>query len=95
MAYVYLLHFDAPLDQFQHYTGSCEDLARRLDQHARGKAAQLTRRLAAAGIAFSVGGVWEYETQLLARRGEIRTKKSGAARCCTICRAERKGADEL
>lgn len=87
MPYVYLLHFDAPLEQFQHYTGSCEDLSRRLDQHASGKAAQLTRRFARAGIAFAVGGVWEYATRLEARRGEIKVKKAGTARRCCICRA--------
>ncbi len=93
VAYVYLLHFDAPLEQFQHYTGSCEDLARRLDQHAKGKAAQLTRRFAVAGIAFSVGAVWEHATRLEARRAEIRVKRGGAAkRCCGICRGLREDA---
>ena len=88
MAWVYLLHFDAPLEQFQHYTGSCEDLARRLDQHAKGSAAQLTRRFAEAGIAFTVGGLWEHETQLEARRAERKVKKAGSARRCCVCRGE-------
>ena len=30
MHYVYLLHFDAPLEHNQHYIGSAIDLARRL-----------------------------------------------------------------
>jgi predicted GIY-YIG superfamily endonuclease len=89
VAYVYLLHFDAPLEHTQHYTGSCQDLAVRLDQHARGAAAQFTRRFAAAGIAFAVGAVWEYPTQLEARRAERRVKKAGGARRCCICRAQR------
>jgi predicted GIY-YIG superfamily endonuclease len=84
-----LLHFDAPLEHTQHYTGSCEDLARRLDQHASGHAAQLTRRFAAAGIAFAVGAICEYSTRLEARRGEIRLKRAGSARRCSICREQR------
>ena len=87
MAYVYLLHFDAPLEHTQHYIGSCEDLARRLDQHSHGRAAQLTRRFAAARIGFVVGAVWEYATRLEARRAERRVKGAGSARRCCICRA--------
>jgi predicted GIY-YIG superfamily endonuclease len=86
--YVYLLHFEAPLEHTQHYTGSCEDVARRLDQHASGRAAQLTRRFATAGIAFAVGAICEYPTRLEARRAERRLKRAGSARRCCICRGE-------
>jgi len=74
MPWVYLLHFDERLDQFQHYIGSCEDLSVRLEQHAKGRAAQLTTRFARAGIGFAVGGVWEHGTRLEARRGERAVK---------------------
>jgi predicted GIY-YIG superfamily endonuclease len=93
VAYVYLLHFDAPLEHTQHYTGSCDDLARRLDEHSHGRAAQLTRRFAAAGVAFVVGAVWEYPTRLDARRAERRVKVAGSARRCCICRARRAGSE--
>lgn len=86
MPYVYLLHFDAPLERRQHYIGSCEDLARRLDEHAKGRGAQLTRRFVAAGIAFTVGAFWEHESYLEARRAERKVKTAGSARRCCICR---------
>ncbi len=86
MTYVYLLHFETPLEHKQHYTGSCDDIARRLDQHANGSAAQLTRRFAAAGITFAVGAICEYPTRVDARRAEVRLKRANSAKRCAICR---------
>ena len=89
MTYVYLLHFDERLDQFQHYVGSCEDLSVRLDQHARGRGAQLTTRFSRAGIGFVIGGLWEHETLTEGRQGELFIKRNIAGKCC-ICRTVKK-----
>lgn len=85
MHYVYLLHFDAPLEHNQHYIGSALDLARRLDQHASAHGAQLTRRFARAGISFRVGGLWTYGSHIEAVQAERRLKRSASAKRCCFC----------
>ncbi len=86
MAYVYMLHFDAPLEHQQHYVGSCTDLDIRMKKHASGTGAVLTRRFYRAGITFVVAATWEHDTNLDARRAERKVKKAGSARKCPICK---------
>ncbi len=85
MPYVYLLHFEAPVDGKQHYIGSCNDMEKRMALHRAGRAAVLTRRLHGAGIAFVIANTWEFETSLEAIRAERATKRATAGRRCSIC----------
>jgi hypothetical protein len=85
--YVYLLHFARPISPgkhtCQHYLGTCDDLAARIQQHERGgsQAARLTQVAHGRGIAFTVARVWlggrELERRLKARHE--------SPRLCPIC----------
>lgn len=49
---LYLLHFDKPLNNFQHYLGCCSEhgLEARLLRHARGQGSALTKRVSERNI---------------------------------------------
>jgi len=48
---IYLLHFDQPYKHAKHYTGWTEDLLHRLDRHAAGNGARLSRSSGKPGSA--------------------------------------------
>ena len=50
---VYLLHFSQPYKHAAHYTGSTNNLTKRLDQHAKGQEARLLAVVHAAGITWT------------------------------------------
>lgn len=84
---VYLLHFSRPFGHAKHYLGHAVNLERRLEEHARGRGANLVRHALAAGIKFKLARTWEgvdrYEERRLKNRG-------GKARMCPLCRARRR-----
>lgn len=87
MNYVYLLHFAQPISPgkhtCQHYLGTCEDLAARIQQHERGGslAARLTQVAHERGIAFTVARVWQGGRELERRL----KRRKGSPRLCPIC----------
>lgn len=89
MSYVYLLHFERPISPkhtCQHYLGTAEDLAGRIQQHERGGrlAARLCQVAHERGIAFRVARVW-----LGGRELERRLKdRKGSPRLCPLCAGE-------
>lgn len=85
MAYVYLLHFDAPISPThtaQHYLGYTDCLQRRIDAHRKGQAARLTQVAHERGITFQVARVWRNGTRSLERR--LKNRKNHR-RLCPIC----------
>lgn len=89
MSYVYLLHFERPISArhtCQHYLGTADNLATRIQQHERGgsMAARLCQVAHERGIAFRVARVW-----LGGRELERRLKgRHGAPRLCPFCAGE-------
>lgn len=87
MSYVYLLHFEAPIapgrHTCQHYVGTCDDLAARIEQHARGSsdAARLTQVAHERGISFEVVRVWSGGRELERR---LKARKE-SPRFCPVC----------
>lgn len=94
MGYVYLLHFDRrinPERPAQHYLGYAADLARRIQQHARGRrynsqggstgCARLCEVAHERGIGFHVARVWVGDREL-----ERRLKRwKQMTRYCPVC----------
>lgn len=62
MCYVYLLHFLSPIapgrHTTQHYIGTAEDLAARIQAHSLGHGARLVQVALERGIKFQVVRVW-------------------------------------
>lgn len=54
----YLIHFDEPIGNSQHYLGYASDLRVRIAQHRSGKAAKLTTIAKSRGISWRVVRVW-------------------------------------
>ena len=84
---MYLLHFDRPLSNRQHYLGSTLEARKgaRWLSHAKGQGGAFTRRFAKAGIGFQVAAVWPISCRLV----EHDRKKHGHLdRLCPICRGE-------
>lgn len=84
MCYIYLLHFSekiSPKHTCQHYIGSTDDLAERLERHRSGNGARLVEVATARGISFSVVRVWQGE------RGDEKRLKAWAKgpKLCPIC----------
>ena len=57
---IYLLHFHSRLSgHAQHYMGSTDNLARRLEMHLNGHGARIMAAVAEAGITWEVARTWE------------------------------------
>lgn len=94
MGYVYLLHFDKPINPerpAQHYLGYADDLARRIQTHQRGRryswsggftgCSRLCEVAHQRGIGFQVARVWMGDRELERRlKG---WKQMG--RYCPVC----------
>ena len=70
MFYVYILENDTT---HQYYTGSTDDLTRRLDEHASGKS-RFTRHKGPWKLVYSKG--FETRSQAVRREMEIKNKKN-------------------
>lgn len=84
MAYIYLLHFDSPISPdhtTQHYTGSADDINRRIREHQQGYGSRLTQVALERNNGFSVVRIW-----IGSRKWEQRLK---AMKCspkfCPMC----------
>lgn len=81
---VYLLHFHERIGSdkhsIQHYTGSADDLERRIAQHRAGRGARVTQVLAERGIGFDVVAVWPGNREI-----ENALKLHSATRICPTC----------
>ncbi len=71
---VYLLHFSQRYRHAAHYTGSTNNLTKRLDQHAKGQGARLLAVVHAAGITWTLARTWEGGKQ-----HERKIKRQGGA----------------
>ena len=103
---VYLLHFDRPLDDgTQHYLGFSERSVHRIEQHMKGKGAEITKRAFMAGISMQLVRLWmgygielEREFHIKAgfvKRGRRRGKRDDYyRRLCPLCH-EMKGRNGL
>lgn len=91
MSYVYLLHFDRPIapgrHTTQHYIGHADNLARRIQTHARGRysngngCAKLCAVAKERGIGFTVARLWRGGYELERR---LKAAKAGR-RLCPVC----------
>lgn len=80
--FVYLLHFDRPLNGFSHYVGWTKDVEKRIEAHRAGRGAILTRRLKRAGIGFQLARTWPGDRKL-----EHQLKRQKQARMlCPVCK---------
>lgn len=78
---VYLIHFNQKLHHAQHYLGSSDDLAARLDVHRNGHGARLIQVITALGISWQLARTWPGGRQLERR---LKNQKNGP-RLCPIC----------
>ncbi len=84
MCFIYLLHFTAPVSPdhaTQHYIGSAEDLAARIQAHRLGHGARLVQVAIERGIRFQVVRVWQGNRAL---ERKLKNRKA-APRLCPIC----------
>jgi len=79
---VYLLHFSQRYKHVSHYTGSTNNLTKRLDQHAKGQGARLLAVVHAAGITWTLARTWEGGRQ---RERQLK-RQGGASRRCPLCK---------
>lgn len=84
--HVYLIHFHRPYKHARHYLGSCNNLAVRLDEHARGRGARILKVIIDAGIEYDVVRVWTTRSHKAARNLEKKFKRAQHnTRYCPIC----------
>lgn len=85
MTTVYLLHFAEPIapgrHTAQHYLGSAEDLAPRVNAHRHGNGARFTEVAHERGIPFVIARTWEGDRALERR---LKRRKEGP-RLCPLC----------
>jgi predicted GIY-YIG superfamily endonuclease len=79
---VYLLHFSQRYQHAGHYTGSTNNLTKRLNQHAKGQGARLLAVVQAVGITWTLARTWEGGKQ---HERKIK-RQGGASRRCPICK---------
>lgn len=81
---VYLLHFSRPVSGKQHYIGitASHRLDARLEEHARGNGARLTRRVFLSDERLALARTWKVQD----RAFEKQIKRQGHAKqLCPIC----------
>ena len=78
----YLLHFERPYRHARHYVGWTQNLAARLEAHARGRGARLVEVAAKAGIGFTLARTWPESTR---DREDLIKHAGGARRYCPEC----------
>src|SRR5947209_3645599 len=81
---VYLLCLARTLAHARHYTGSSNDVDRRLQEHRSGRGSKFTQAVVRAGIELRLAAVWPGE-----RYDErVRKNSRNAARHCPFCRED-------
>ena len=95
----YLLHFATRIapgrHTTQHYIGSCEDLARRIQQHRTGQGSRLCEVALARGITFTVARTWESPDRSLERKLKNRHNGPGLCPICAEARGKELRPEEL
>jgi len=81
---VYLLHFERPIHHVQHYLGSTivGRLDKRMQEHASGRGAALTREAVRRGIGWTIGATWITADRELEQRKKKIRKYSRNCFCC-------------
>lgn len=88
MAWIYVLHFDAPLSHARHYTGCTNHLPHRLLAHARGAGARLTRVLLDKQIPWQLAAAYRVSnTEMRTCERKIKDQHHGP-RFCPLCQGE-------
>jgi predicted GIY-YIG superfamily endonuclease len=81
---VYLLHFKKPIHHAQHYLGSADDVAERIERHRRGSGARLTQVVVESGIEMELARTWEGGRT---KERELKRQKN-SPRFCPVCNPE-------
>jgi hypothetical protein len=88
---VYLLHFDEPIGNLdsktgyaQHYTGSTNNLRRRMREHETDSDVRIMEAVRQADIGWTLARTWPGNQQ---REFQLK-KQGGAARRCPICKGQ-------
>jgi putative endonuclease len=79
----YLIHFDEPIGNAQHYLGFAPDLQGRMKKHRTNKGAKITAIANNRGIAYRVVRVWKVPEPFY--KSEKYLKGLGAADLCPHC----------
>lgn len=88
MAYIYLLHFDRPISPghtCQHYTGSADDIEKRIQQHQQGQGSRLTQVAYEREIQFSVVRLWMGNRMMERRLKRLKC----SPKFCPICNPQK------
>ncbi len=86
---VYLIHFSKPLAHARHYLGfadRADSIPARIERHARGDGAKLTKAAVTAGIELQLARVWEDGDRNFERK--LKNQKQGP-KLCPLCRSKR------
>lgn len=82
---LYLLHFEYPFKHAAHYLGYAHDVEKRIAEHVKGKGANLTKVVTAAGIEVWPVRLWPGGT----RNMERQMKNNGTMKQhCPLCKDE-------
>ena len=79
----YLIHFDEPIGNAQHYLGFAPDLQVRMAKHRSNKGAQLTAIANNRGIGYKVVRIWKVPEPFY--KAEKYLKGLGASDLCPHC----------
>jgi putative endonuclease len=79
----YLIHFDEPIGNAQHYLGFAPDLQGRMKKHRTNKGAKITAIANNRGIGYRVVRVWKVPEPFY--KSEKYLKGLGAADLCPHC----------
>ena len=95
MAYVYILHYEQPLDSStltyrrapRHYIGWTTDIDKRLRQHRTGNGGRFPAAMSRKGIRFRLERLWTFEQDMDAKALErsIKREKRGGTAYCVRC----------
>lgn len=80
---VYLLHFSGKVSHAQHYIGTTDNLATRIERHKAGNGSKLVAAAVAMGLDVEVVRTWEGDHVL---ERQLKDRKA-APRLCPICKA--------
>lgn len=81
--YVYLLHFSGKVAHAQHYLGSADYVAIRVEEHRSGRGARLTQGAIGRGLSLLLARVWKGDRT---REREIKEAYNHSFRAlCPIC----------
>lgn len=86
MGYVYLIHFERPVNGMRHYTGYAEDFEERIAAHRASRGSRLTKAANEQGVHWIVVRVW----QGMNWQDEIQLKSFSNKNQCPVCKQKAK-----